>query len=62
MNSNGQADFQYQTYPTGGVFMEERFYSFTELRSLLKAEEIMNRHAQASLGMTREQIRKAQEK
>jgi hypothetical protein len=62
MNSNGQADFQYQTYPTGGVFMEERFYSFTELRSLLKAEEIMNRHAQAALGMTREQIRKAQEK
>lgn len=62
MNSNGQADFRHQTYSTGGVYMEERFYSFAELRELLKAEEIMNRHAQSALGMTREQIRKAQEK
>jgi hypothetical protein len=62
MNANGQADYRHQTYPTGGVFMEERFYSFAELRELLKAEEIMNRHAQSALGMTKEQIRKAQEK
>jgi hypothetical protein len=59
MNSNGQADFQHRTYPTGGVFMEERFYSFAELRKLLEAETHLKAHLVQAMGVGME---KAQEK
>ena len=61
MNDNGQADFQYQTYPLGGVFMEQRFYSYGELRKLLEelleAEKHYKLHLEKAMG-----IGKAQEK
>lgn len=52
------SEFIYETYPTGGVFMEERFYTFAELRDLLKAEEIMNRHLQKAMGNVKAVIKK----
>jgi hypothetical protein len=52
------SEFIYETYPTGGVFMEERFYTFAELRDLLKAEEIMNRHLQQAMGSVKAVIKK----
>ena len=55
MNSNGQADFQYQTYPLGGVFMEQRFYSYGELRKLLEAEKHYKLHLEKAMGIGKEQ-------
>ena len=44
-----QTDLTYTTYPTGGVIMEARFYSFNELRDLLSMAEQMNAHIEKAM-------------
>jgi len=49
-------EFKYETYGMGGVVLEARFYSFEELKQLLKAEDILNKHLKQSMGEVRSNV------
>jgi hypothetical protein len=51
-------EYTYETIPMGGVMMEARFYTFNELRELLKAEEILNNHLAKAMGEVKSALKK----
>ena len=53
-----QDKYTYETHGIGGVYMEERFYSYDELQQLLSTKEILAKHLRQSIGA----VKKAQEK
>lgn len=53
-----QDKYTYETHGIGGVYMEERFYSYDELRKLLSTEEILAKHLRKAISA----VKKANEK
>jgi hypothetical protein len=47
--SKQRENYVYQTIGMGGAVLEARFYSFEELKQILKAQEILDRHLEKAM-------------